>query len=308
MTPRPSNIVRWLALTLALGLTALALVVLACGPSAPAGQAGTAMETTSTPTPTYWIIGDASPSELATAMATTSTPYPPGYVPPTPHPTALTNEEIGATLVASMTREAAQYAQASSPTATPAPTPTAVPLTEQVTRFAREERYDVIAHIRAGASRNVTVPPDVEWPRNHGTFPALTRTLVTPVTTYYGTLPTGYELIVPQGITWAVLDDGQEYVLFISKIYASASTCSEGRDPGQRCLNQEQLDAVGGPGGLYIGQQAWIVDGDQTWRIPDDSIDPPFPENLDLTVEARSGGEGLPLTELERAIRSGLPK
>lgn len=307
MTPARCNAVRLLVMALALSLTALALAALACGPSEPSEQAGAAVETTSTPTPTYWIIGDASPSELATAMATTSTPYPPGYVPPTPHPTALTNEKIGATLVASMTREAAQRAQASGPTSTPAPTPTAVPLTEQVTRFAREERYDVVAHVRAGASRNVTVAPDVEWPHNHGTFPALTRTLVTPVTTYYGTLPTGYELIVPQGITWAVLDDGQEYVLFISKTYASASTCSEGRDPGQRCLNQEQLNAVGGPGGLYIGRQAWIVDGDQTWRIPD-NIDPPLPVNLDLTVTARSGGESLPLTELERAIRSGLPE
>ena len=214
-------------------------------------------------------------------------------------------------MAARMTRAAAERNSGASGAAdTPMSTPTSTPLslTEQVTQFARNELYDVVAHVRAGSNRNVKVPADVEWPDNQGTFSALTRTQVTPVTTYYGTLPEGYEIITPQGITWTVLDEGQEYVLFIVKSYASESKCSEGRAPGQRCLNQVQLEAVGGPGGLYIGSQAWIVDGNLAWRIPDNIL-PPLPADLNLTVEARSSvRRSLPLSELETAIRTGLPK
>ena len=313
MTQKRQTTLKYTLMTAAAGLIIACWLVLAgaCAPATPAGEAE------ATPTPTIWIIGDASPSELATAMAAPSaTALPDDFVWPTEAPYAppLTVEDIGATLAAKIATEQAQQSGgvsgasgASAETPTPEPTPTPVPLTEQVTQFARDELYDVVVHVRAGARRNVTVPANVEWPPNQGTFPALTRTRITPITTYYGTLTAGYELITPQGIEWAALDADQEYVLFISKTYASASKCSEGRGPGQRCLNQAQLNAVGGPGGIYLGRQSWIVDGDRAWRIPDDR-ELPFPVDFDLTAEARAGGETLSLSELETAIRAGLPQ
>ena len=313
MTQKRQTTLKYTLLTAAVGLIIICWLVLAgaCAPATPAGEAE------ATPTPTIWIIDDTSPSELATAMAAPSaTALPDDFVWPTEAPYAppLTVEDIGATLAAKIATEQAQQSGgvsgasgASAETPTPEPTPTPVPLTEQVTQFARDELYDVVVHARAGASRNVTVPANVKWPPNQGTFPALTRTRITPITTYYGTLTAGYELITPQGIEWAALDADQEYVLFISKTYASASKCSEGRGPGQRCLNQAQLNAVGGPGGIYLGRQSWIVDGDRAWRIPDDR-ELPFPADFDLTAEARAGGETLSLSELETAIRAGLPQ
>lgn len=201
---------RLLALTLAVGLIVLALAVAACGPSAPDEQAGGAAE--AKPTPTYWIIGDASPSELATALATTSTPDPPGYVPPTPYPTPPSVAGIGATLAASMAREAAQQSdlasEASGPAPTPSPTPSP-PLTEQVTQFARDMqgRYNVVARVRAIASRAVSIPDGVAWPHNQephfeklSGYDSLVQTTVTAVTVYYGILPSGYELVSYPGI------------------------------------------------------------------------------------------------------------
>ena len=61
VTAGPSNIVRWLALTLGLGLTALALAALACGPSAPSEQSE---DPTPTPEPTATATAEpTAPSE-----------------------------------------------------------------------------------------------------------------------------------------------------------------------------------------------------------------------------------------------------
>ncbi len=300
-------------LVLALGPIALVMLAIACAPAAPGSQDGNP-----TPTPTIWIIDDTSPSELATAMAQpTATSFPPGYVRPTdvPYTPPLTVEEIGATLVASMATEAAQQPRGAAAVATtPSPTPTPS-LTEQVTQFAREMqgRYDMVARVRAGANRTVSVPDDVTWPHNQEPhfeglpgYDSLVRTTVTAVTVYYGTLPQGYELVSYPGIPNGALDTGQEYVLFISKTYASENRCSDARIPGQRCYNQTQLDAIGGEGGLLFGRQAWVVDGDRVWRIPVEHLTK-GPTGSDLAA-AKAGGESLSLSDLETAIRQGLPE
>lgn len=294
-----------------LTLIILSVAVLACGPATPAGQAGTDADSDSATPTLRWLNTPPSPSELATLEAMpTHTPYPPGYIKPT-DPPALTDDEVKATRTAYLTGHNEQQGQRGSAvsgaaeTATNTPVPTQVPLTEQVTEFVREERYDAIAHVSVDDSRTVTVPTDIEWPRYQETFPSLTRTLITTITTYYGTLPMGYELITPSEIPWLALETGQEYVLFITKTYAGESECSQGKAPGQRCLNTIQLDAVGGPGGLRMGKQSWIVDGSRAWRIPY-TVELPPPDGFRLSAQARSGTESLLLTELEAAIRAGL--
>ena len=299
-------------LVLALGLNALVMLAIACAPAAPGGQDGNP-----TPTPTIWIIDDTSPSELATAMAQpTATSFPPGYVRPTdvPYTPPLTDVEIGATLAASMATEAAQQARGAAAVApTPSPTPTPS-LTEQVTQFAREmqSRYDMVARVRAGASRRVSVPDGVTWPHNQEPifkgvpgYDSLVRTTVTAVTVYYGTLPSGYELVSHPGGPNATLDTDQEYVLFISKTFVRASEYPEA--PHDKFLyNQTQLDAIGGEGGGKFARQAWIVDGDRAWQIPVAHFSE-GPTGSDLAA-ARAGGASLSLSDLEAAIRAGLPQ
>jgi len=196
-----------------------------------------------TPTPTIWILGDTSPSELATAMAAPSaTALPDDFVWPTAPP-PLTIEDVGATLAANIATAQAQQASeaaAETPTPEPAPTPTPLPLTEQVTQFARDMqgRYSVVARIKAEASRTVSIPDNLAWP--HNTTPwgedSVTRTPVTVVTTYYGIMPAGYELVTPPAAPNAAPEAGQEYVFFIRNFFVSdnSAECSGARVQGGR--------------------------------------------------------------------------
>ena len=273
-----------------------------------------------TPTPTIWWLGDTpSPAELATLEAIpTATPYPPGYIYPTdpPYIPPLANAQIGATLAANIATAQAQQASeaaAETPTPEPTPTPTPLPLTEQVTQFAREMqgRYDIVARVRAGDTRHIKVSRSVAWPPYQepvfSNWDGLMRTPITAVTTYYGDLPAGYELISPPRSLYpnVYLDSGAEYVIFIWKSFVKASDYPDA--PNDKFLyNQTQLDAIGGEGGGRFGLQAWVVDGSTAWRIPGEHIRSRQPA-ADLAV-ARAAGERLLLSELEAAIRRGLPQ
>ena len=248
--------------------------------------------------------------------APTATPYPPGYIYPTdpPYIPPLTNAQIGATLAANIATAQAQQASevaAETPTPEPTPTPTPLPLTEQVTQFAREMqgRYSVVARIKAEASRNVSIPDNLAWP--HNTTPwgedSVTRTPVTVVTTYYGVMPAGYELVTPPSAPNAAPEAGQEYVLFIRNFFVSENSaeCSGARVPGGPiCYNKAQIDAMGGPGGFQFGAQFWILDGEQAWRIPREHLII-GPAGSDLSA-AKAGGDTLLLSDLEAAIRRGI--
>ena len=285
-------------------------IALACGPAAT--PSATNQASPATPTATIWWLGDTpSPSEFATLEAMpTPTPYPPGYVKPTdpPYSPPRTDAEIRATLGASIATEEAQWpSRASAETPTPQPTPTPAPLTTQVTRFARNGDYDAVAHVRVGSSRNVTLPANFEWPANTKPWDELTRTTITAITSYYGTLPAAYELITPQWLGWAKPNGGSEYVFFIIKSFKHSDECTGDPIPGRRCFNQTQLDAMGGAGGFYIGEQAWVIEGNQAWRIPDENPLPlPLPANFELIENAKSVGRNLSLSDLEAAIRQGL--
>ncbi len=311
-------------LTAAVILPGLLALVLACGPSAPAGQdASPSPETTAAPEPTPTILWlnstPPSESELATSAARpTMTPFPPGYVRPTHIPTVppLSDAELSATLAAEIATEEAQRppesapAQAVDPTLPPTLPP---PLTEQVTQYARDMQgsYDAVAHVKAGAIRAVEIPDSVSWPHNEEPilkgvpgYDSLVRTTLTAITIYYGTLPQGYELVSYPGADNGALDTGEEYVFFISKDFVRASEYSP--RPGRLLYNQTQLEAMGGAGGGKFALQSWAVEGNQAWRIPVEHF-ANGPAGSDLAA-AKAGGESLSLSELAAAIRAGLPE
>ena len=324
MTAKRRTGLKYALLTAAAGLIVAGWLALggACGPAASPSPAAPGDDSGATPiptaTPTIWWLGDTpSPAELATLEAIpTATPYPPGYIYPTdpPYVPPLTNAQIGATLAAEIATAQAQQASeaaAETPTPEPTPTPTPLPLTEQVTQFAREMqgRYDIVARIRAEASRTVSIPDNLAWP--HNTTPwgedSVTRTPVTVITTYYGIMTTGYELVTPPSAPNAAPEAGQEYVFFIRNFFASENSaeCSGARVPGGPiCYNKAQIDAMGGPGGFQFGAQMWILDGDQAWRIPSEHLRI-GPAGSDLSA-AKAGGDTLPLSDLEAAIRRGI--
>ena len=230
-----------------------------------------------------------------------------------PHSPPRTDAEIRATLGASIATEEAQWpSRASAETPTPQPTPTLVPLTTQVTQFARNGGYDIVARVRAGASHKVLVPHDI-WTATTVPLPAnwdgLVRTSITKVTAYRGALTSDYKLTSPPHLPNVPLDIGAEYIIFIKTSFAKAAddgVCSNQRPvaPTALCYNQAQLNAVGGVGGWYDGRQAWIIDGALARRIPRPHFLSRQPVS-DLSA-ARAAGDSLTLSDLEAAIRQGL--
>ena len=270
-------LIYFLFATLLLGSAALAL---ACGPVAPAGQDATEPET---PTATTAAV---QPTEPPTPTATL---YPPGYIKPTDLPTTTPFP----TLPDPPTPAPTVFVQDS-----PGPT-----LAEQVTQFAEDEagNYDAVARVKVVSNRQVTIPDGIQWPpMREPTFSDtnLWRTNVNVVKTYYGTLSNQYDFVTLDSLPNAALDVGREYIVFIYENFVGESEYpGEG---GRRHYNQEQLDGIGGRGGIFLGEQLWIVDGDTAWRIPVEHI-LEGPSGSDLAA-AKAGGESLLVTELEVAI------
>lgn len=260
-----------------LGLAALAL---ACGPVAPAGQDDGQAETPTvalqpteppTPTATLYPPGYVKPTDLPT-----TTPFPTLPDPPTPEPTVFVQESPGPTLA------------------------------EQVTQFVQVREVDDfpiddIALVRVISHREVAVPAGIEWPPNEDpTFVSShwRRTKVQSIKSYRGQLPDGYELLTVSDLSEAKLEINQEYILFISRFFVKKGEYPEGQ--GRHYFNEKQLKAFGGKGGVYFGDQVWIVEGNRTWRVPIDHL---MGYTLGTDLEgAKAGGESLLVTELEAAI------
>ena len=261
-------------------LLTLAALGLACGPVAPAGQDATEPET---PTATTAAV---QPTEPPTPTATL---YPPGYIKPTDLPTTTPFP----TLPDPPTPEPTVFVPHS-----PGPT-----LAEQVTQFAEDEagNYDAVARVRIVSSGQVTIPDGIQWPpMREPTFSDtnLWRTRVNVVNTYYGTLSNQYDFVTLDSLSNAALDVGQEYIVFIYEYFVGENEYQG--EGGRSHYNKKQLDAMGGRGGIFLGRQLWILDGDTAWRIPVEHI-VEGPPGSDLTA-AKTAGESLPVTELEVAI------
>ena len=279
------------ALTTTLVLAGLTVLALACGPASPSERGAAAQ--VETPAPTEAPTPTIQP---------TATPYPPGYVKPTdlptwtPFPTLPPNP----TLEHRLELAAKGDSGADAPKSTPTPT-----LAEQVTQYAREnaDYYDAIARVRSLSHRSVTVPEDIEWPPLYDpTFIGLLsdRTGIQTVELYHGELPDNYELASWSFRSNLKLDIGQEYILFILKVFVAEGEYTDDGINVRYIFNEEQLEAAGGKGGAYYADQAWIVDGEEVWRVPGDHLVSSTSES-DLAM-AKADGDSLPLSELKAAI------
>ena len=131
---------------------------------------------------------------------------------------------------------------------------------------------------------------------------SLRRTTVDILKSYYGTLSDPYLMVEFNTLPNEDLEIGQEYIVFVLEAFVG-----EGEYPGDSSrvhYNQKQLDEIGGRGGIFLGRQLWIVDGDTAWRIPVEHI-VEGPPGSDLAA-AKDAGESLPVTELEAAIVAAL--
>lgn len=259
----------------------LAVLALACGPVATPGQGADAQEAE-------------TPAEAGTPTATiqpTRTPYPTDYVKPTDLPT----HTPWPTLPDPPTPEPTEPVQHS-----PGPT-----LAEQVTQYARDNRehYHAIARVRVLSHRSIPPPEGIEWPPladpTLGGRLTWDRAKIRIVEAYHGELPDSYDLASPSPRPNTKLEIGQEYILFILKVFVAKDEYDDGRV--LFLFNEKQLEAVGGKGGSHYGDQVWIVDGDKAWRVPPDHMLTTDPASSDLAA-ARAGGESLPVSELKAAI------
>ena len=265
MTARPSNIVRWLALTLALGLTALALIALACGPSAPAAQEQPLPECTA----------ERSNPETDDCIKPTDPPT------NTPKPTPTTPLEV-----------APAHATQGIP-ATPVPS-----LADQITDTVQNGNYDAIARVRVVSHRHVTITPTeknfiAEW----------TRSQLEVTDTLRGSLPATIEVVTSTGAQNASLDVNGNYILFLRKSFVDAGSSQYPGDPTRIRLTQAELTEFGGEGFNYLGRQAWAVDGATVYRIPVGHIVSYEVAAMTDLEAARADGETMTLAALEQALR-----
>ena len=190
-------------------------------------------------------------------------------------------------------------------------------LDEQVATFTRESRdnrYEAIVRAVVESHRTVEPVVDIEWPETPATMPYFVdpsgedayfsdlRTKLDIKKTYYGNLPQGYELLAPEFALNQGLEKGKEYIIYIARVHASAMEFPDREDLFR--LNEEQLNALGGAGGIALLGRTWIIDGDTAWRITRDYV---LSDDPRTGLEAaKANGDSLSVTALESAINTGL--
>ena len=172
---------RYACLSLAFVLTALALVALACGPSAPAGQEDDAVEAEATPT-LPWLGTPPTEEDVATLRALpTSTPYPSGYVKPTDLPTFTPFPTVDWSAEDAMAVPASGgVSNASTPS----------PLVAEIRKFMAKGYFDAVARVRVGSHRDVPVP------ERDGSQTQSRRHTLKVISTYQGALPSSLDLLL----------------------------------------------------------------------------------------------------------------
>ena len=190
-------------------------------------------------------------------------------------------------------------------------------LDAQVTEYTRDNkdnRYEAIVRAVVASHRVVEPNLDITWPDapenppyfvspwNEDEFLSWRRTKLDIKKTYYGDLPQGYELLAPDFALNQALEEGKEYILYVSRVFVSNTDFPD--RPDLMHYNEKQLNALGGAGGIASFGHTWIIDGDNAWRITRDFV---------LSGETRSGlaaakanGDSLSVTALEAAIKRGL--
>ncbi len=206
-------------------------------------------------------------------------------------------------LKAEITRPATVSAQAA-----PTPTP-ALPqrVSEQLRAYADGSKYDAVARLRVLSNTDYRIQYEsVEWPDKHPLHPIFfdwRRSKMQVVETYHGTLPDQFDMVndvYPENPNQS-LETAQEYVLFVEKRWL-LDTERPG-DERRRHYNQEQLDALGGPGYVYNAYLTLIIDGSVARIVPLEHLHN-GPENVPHVEAARQAGDSITLSDLETLIRA----
>ena len=299
-------------LTTVLGLIVLCMVVLACAPASPSGQASGQAEPdapmVATPTPTVRWLGDTpSPSELATLEAIpTATPYPPGYIKPTDIPT-FTPQPSAPTIVARLQTAEAQMQTVEARTrpavsggaagAAAATRDGSAEALGQIAGHIALGEYEAIVKVRVISTRLVPVPDiaaDPPWTGKNAR-----RDTVEVITTYRGSISEQFDIVTH--FENQTLEVGREYILSVYKYWVLESEYP----PGYLVFpfTEETLKVAGGKAYGYDVGMIWIIDGGLAMYVPST-----------YTVSGRGGysshleaGRGsrinLPLPTIEAAIR-----
>ncbi len=271
---------RWLALTLATSLAALAMAVLACAPIAPAGQGASA-------TPSLVPSEPEQQKPICTDETWFTDCIKPTFPPTdTPEPTPTIPLEI--------------YGASGEDDDFPTPTP--VPLIDQVTDMVRDGEYDAIARVKVLSHRRVTVTTltydffIAEW----------TRSRVKVTETLRGDLPATFDIVIPAFFPNGALDIDGDYILFLdSPAFVDVGDAQFASEQKRIKLNRTQMEDFGGEAGAYLGRQVWTVDGASVYRVPVEHIvSYETTVATDLAV-AKANRETMTLAALERILRPG---
>ena len=278
MLPTHRETRRWLTLTLATSLAALAMAALACAPIAPAGQGASA-------TPSLVPSETEQQKPICTDETWFTDCIKPTFPPTdTPEPTPTIPLEI----------YGASGEDDDLPTATP------VPLTDQVKKAVQDDDLDAIVRARVISHRRVTITPTED-----NFIPHWTRSRLEITDILRGELPAAIDIVTPTFIPNAALDVNGDYILFLRKSFVDAESSQFPGDPTRTRLNQAELAEFGGEAYVYLGRQVWVVDGASVHKVPSkEHLLSEMTEVTDLAI-AKANGETMMLAALERILRPG---